>query len=350
MKICYIFWRNGVGGLEAINRIYYNYYIQNKDNGLESVFFILKPNRFRGYFSETDPSVKYGADSNFPAIFKLFYFLIKRKFDIIHLSNTGVYILFLTSLFSTRIIYHIHGTKHYKIKYRKALEKLLWRYLVKKEKVSIIANSDTSKAAFMENIPGQPDVKIIYNPVDIEKFYLKSRQCKNVRTMFYIGRFSKGKNLLLWLEVADKLHRKNGILSYLYGDGTECQRLYESININHYNGIDIKGFTNNPVEVYHKYDLMLFLSLHESFGNVVIESLLCGTPVLVLDIPVMKELLKPFPCFLIDSDKDIYNQVSEKISHIDQLIEEAQKASVYFSRLFSIKKHIEQFTEIYSDD
>ena len=138
MKICYIFWRNGIGGLEAINKIYYNnYFIQNKDKGIKPFFFILKPNRYQGFFPAADPFVEYGSDATFPAIIKLFYFLKRRKFDVLHLSNAGVYILFLTSFFASRIIYHIHGTKYYKVKYRKLLEKLLWWYLVKNKKAEL---------------------------------------------------------------------------------------------------------------------------------------------------------------------------------------------------------------------
>ena len=93
---------------------------------------------------------------------------------------------------------------------------------------------------------------------------------------------------------------------------------------------------------------MLFISEYESFGNVVVESILCGTPVVVSDIPSFREIFENFPEFLLTSPESLEESVIKKINQLDHLNYLVPKAKEEFSRRFSFEKHINRLKAIYA--
>ncbi|HAX93699.1 MAG TPA: hypothetical protein DCY25_07115, partial [Bacteroidales bacterium] len=99
-------------------------------------------------------------------------------------------------------------------------------------------------------------------------------------------------------------------------------------------------------QVYREADLLLFLSEYESFGNVVVESILCGTPVLVSDIPGLKEILSDFPEFVLTSRSDTATEILNKLENMRFLRERTAVARNIMSERFSSGRHFKALASL----
>ena len=245
------------------------------------------------------------------------------------------------------MIYSIHGTKYWKNIYQKILFKSLW-FLSSYKNTIFIANSEYSKKVFIDNIFDNADIEVVHNPIDSKFVYHRKnyRECKKI---IYIGRLSEGKNLTKWLEIAEEIHKVNKIITFeIYGSGPLQNQLELQIKNKNLNYIKLNGTTHNPEIIYANSDLLLFLSNYESFGNVVIESILCGTPVIVSKIPSMMEIFADFPQFMVPLGDNLLKDIIYKLDDYNHLLDLTQNAYKDFKVKYSEKNHIDEIRKIYS--
>ncbi|MDR8389779.1 GT4 family glycosyltransferase PelF [Aliifodinibius sp. S!AR15-10] len=83
----------------------------------------------------------------------------------------------------------------------------------------------------------------------------------------------------------------------LYGDTTvdeeytqKCKKLVKELNLEHH--FYIKGFHDNPTEVYNKGDISILTSISEGAPYTVLESMSCGCPVVATDVGGVREVLE----------------------------------------------------------
>jgi glycosyltransferase involved in cell wall biosynthesis len=130
-------------------------------------------------------------------------------------------------------------------------------------------------------------IDILANPVDVESIESSSKAVKRFDKggVCYIasGRltFQKGfERLLYWFS---KIEDKRSTLTIL-GEGVlkdELMQQTESLNIQ--NRVKFTGFCDNPWKWYAGADAFLLSSRWEGMPNSVLESLVCGTPVIVTE-------------------------------------------------------------------
>lgn len=93
------------------------------------------------------------------------------------------------------------------------------------------------------------------------------------------------KNLPLLLHAFARLQRVDACLM-LVGDGvmrTDLEQLANTLGI--VNQVVFAGFQDDPTPFYHSADVFVLSSDYEGFGNVIVEALACGTPVVSTDCP-----------------------------------------------------------------
>ena len=317
--------------------------------------FVIRPqtsNELNVYKNEKI-DLTYGSNRSVIAFFKFILYVLKNKKDIFHLFNAGPFFLFiLRILFVGRIIYSIHGTIYWKTIFQKLTRKPFW-FLANSPRIIFISNSNYSAEVFGEKVLDSVKIKRIYNPIDLSRFNtvdVKKIADPELKIIF-VGRLVEGKNLFLWIEMAEFLI-KNGVKARfgIYGTGDLYKEIEKRINESEAKeNIMLMGHVSEIEEVYKKSDLLLFLSEYESFGNVVIESVLCGTPVIAFNIPAMLEVFQEYPEFIVEKDKKIGEQLLHKIREIDILRSAANKASLNFKTKFGTKQHIEQLSGIYEN-
>ncbi len=328
--------------------------IISKLNDWQVKVFVIRPPEEGdlNVYKDVPVEIRYGSNSNLVALAKLYLLAVKNKKAIYHLFNAGPFFLFVLRLACVKkIVYSIHGTIYWRSSFQKFFRKLFWS-LSNSKRIIFTSNSEYSGKVFNEKVLQQVVVRKIYNPIDLNRFN-SSGQSENVKQeleIIFVGRLTDGKNLFFWIEIAEFL-LENGIKAVfnIYGTG----ELYDDIDkrvkkSKYHEKIKLKGHVLKIEEVYKKSDLLLFLSEYESFGNVAVESILCGVPVITLNIPAMKEVFADFPVLLVDSDKNIEVQVLEKVQNIGKLRSAANEAAFLFKTKFASQQHIDQLREVYS--
>lgn len=189
-------------------------------------------------------------------------------------------------------------------------------------------------------------IKTVYNMFDkkeiVEKGkttdYLYDKNDFNIVTVARID-FELQKNLQRVPEICNKLRLDGYKIHWtIVGNGpkyNELQNIIDKTNLIDY--ITLVGEKNNPYPYINQADLFVLTSSWESYGMVVMESLILGTPVVSGDYPALVEILddkygiraknsvegiyKSIK-FLLEN-KDIYNEIKNNCESYNYTTDEA---------------------------
>ena len=130
------------------------------------------------------------------------------------------------------------------------------------------------------------NVKTIYSP-SFDKDIIKDSKMpiklkKNFKYLINVSRFSKRKDHYTTLKAFKIVTKKfNRIKLILVGYGPEHKNIIKYAKyLNIYDKIIIINKTQNPYPYIRKSKLLILTSLYEGFPNILVESLMLGTPVI----------------------------------------------------------------------
>lgn len=348
-KIILVLWNSEPGGIEVLIPLIIK---SLPEYSFEA--FVMRPsgNECINVFKDTQIKVTYGSGNNFILYNKLLKFCFKNKSVRFHVFNIGPIILFLMRLAGVKqLIYSIHGTIYWETNLQKFIRKIAWKASLN-NKIKFTSNSEYSKKVFLKNIGSKCEPEVLYNPFKTDRYIKKEiAEFKPDMIISYIGRLAHGKNIFKWIDTAEFLLVEFPDFKFhIYGSGPLKKEIEQYIiSKNLQSGIILKGFLKDVELAYQNSDLLLFLSEFESFGNVVVESILCNTPVIVSGIPSMKEILYNDVNFMVNLDSGNFNsQVLEKIKNYNHLAELTSVMSDKFRERFSLQKHASRLSELYS--
>ncbi|EJV9312394.1 glycosyltransferase [Vibrio vulnificus] len=192
-----------------------------------------------------------------------------------------------------------------------------------------------SQGVHNEMLKLYPDISnksiVIYNPIDIDEIRRKANEHAELPDSPYIitvSSLAPGKRVERTIKAFQKLERED-LLLLILGEGSERDKL-ESLTkeLNLTDRVIFKGFVENPLPFMKGAELMSFTSDYEGFGQVIVECLATGTPVVSTNCPHSPSeiLTLELSRFLVDIDNineiDIVNNLKDKIdllllSHID---------------------------------
>jgi len=169
---------------------------------------------------------------------------------------------------------------------------LLFRYAD-----SIVTNSYTQERFINNNFPNLGyKTKVITNFVDTDFFFPLNKEKREIIRILVVGRVSRQKNTLAFLQVIHILKREGFAFSVdWYGrvddnTFTQCKAYIDSHQLD-----DVFTFhepKNDIVNEYQQSDIFCLPSLYEGFPNVICEAMGCGLPILcshVCDNPLLVE-------------------------------------------------------------
>ena len=344
--IHYIMWEMGFGGLELSVKNYIAHFAGRRTLNAYS----LRPAWDRIY-DESKITVQEGPMKSWPCYRNYFRYCRRWRKELFHLMNVGPVVLLLTLLAGVKNpIYHIHGTKHWRSVFQKFYLKIMWR-LCSLFRFSIVANSAHSASIFREEIMPRKST-IIHNGFEIEAFLEKKRKRTALRRIGYAGRLNPGKNVDLVIRLFEEIAGERPQLELLIaGDGPLRAVLEKQAVRSPFAGrIIFLGNVKDMPSFYETLDLMVFLSSHESFGNVLVEALLTGLPVLTSTVPVFEEIHGGDVDFVLGDPADftvIRSKFLIALNDFRVLAEKAYEMSAIVEEKFDVKHHLDKIEQIY---
>lgn len=145
----------------------------------------------------------------------------------------------------------------------------------------LIANSMATKYDLIKFCGVSPSkIKAIYNPIPMQKNDVQIKKSTG-KILLGVGRLVKNKNFIDLIEVFPRVKSFYPCAKLIIlGDGPERCNLEKRVKeLKMEKSILFEGFVKDPTPFYLKANVLVQTSLWEGFGNVLIEAMACGTPV-----------------------------------------------------------------------
>lgn len=144
-------------------------------------------------------------------------------------------------------------------------------------------------------IGGSTKINVIYNPIINDEIYQLADSPvnhpwfsdPNIPVLLAVGRLVVCKDYPTLLEAFAQVVKIRPAHLVILGSGPEresLERLVAKMGLS--NQIAFLGFQKNPYAYMKRASVFVLSSLQEGFGNVIIEAMACGTPVVSTDCPV----------------------------------------------------------------
>ena len=143
-------------------------------------------------------------------------------------------------------------------------------------------------------------IAIVHNPVDVEAVRAKAREpidegpaTSPLPTIVTAGRLADAKNLPLLVASLAKLAERLQFRAWILGQGeleADLRRRLTTAGLD--DRVTLLGFQSNPWKFMARADVFVLTSRYEGFGNVLIEAMACGVPVVVTSSPGPLEIVR----------------------------------------------------------
>lgn len=266
--------------------------------------------------------------------------------DIVHVHLEILYSWLWALKYKRKIIFTVHSAAQ---RYD-TITSILFKLLKKKELISVTCVSKTTANQFEKTFKVS-NVKVIYNPVDLEHFQRKSsREEKNEIIFVNVARFHPVKNHKLLIDAWDILIRElTNIKLILIGDGAEriqIQRMIEQKEL--IASVELLGEINDVAPILRNADVFVLSSLSEALPVSVIEAMAVGLPIISTNVGGLQELVTDNGILvesnnvlqLMEAMKELANSITER-ARMGELSEE-------YAEKFGVHKIVTQYEEIYS--
>ena len=161
------------------------------------------------------------------------------------------------------------------------------------EKIVTISDGVADDLAGITGI-NAADMTTIYNPAydpDIptqatEPVNHEWLSDNNKRVAIGVGNMKPQKDFKTLIRAVDQVNKNEELYLIILGKGdlqSQLESLAESLGIE--GRVSFPGFVDNPYAYMSKADVFVLSSAWEGFGNVIVEAMACGTPVICTDCP-----------------------------------------------------------------
>ncbi len=242
----------------------------------------------------------------------------------------------------------IAHSKDYKWAYLRWIDKFTFNFRTS----TIIAVSQTVLDDYISVLKlKKAQTVLLYNFVDEKKYenITKKNVDKEVFKIVSVGSLSFQKNFIFLVKSFQFL-KKHNIELHIYGQGDYYQSLNNLIEETQVNVI-LKGQVNNINELLPHYDLFVMSSYFEGFSLSVLEAMAARVPLLLSNIASFKEQAGETALYFnLDDPHSFANVLLSLKENPKKLTEIANKANEKVLKNFTIKHHMQQLKQIYTDE
>ncbi len=217
------------------------------------------------------------------------------------------------------------------------------------DKVIAVSKGVARDIAKLSSLPLE-SIDVIYNPAS--KIAQNNSQLDNPfngregLSIIAVGRYKKVKNHVLLIKAFALVRKKIKATLYLVGDGEfreEYEALIESLNLQE--SVVLTGFISDPSAYYSYADLFVLSSNYEGFGNVIVEAMDVGTPVVATDCESgPREILEDGKYGILVPVRDVDALASAMLESLER--EHDHEALKRHAATFSVDKIAAQYLEV----
>lgn len=306
-------------------------------------------------------------------LFKLIKYFKKEKPDIFVSSFSRINIISILARGLSQSKTKIIATEHAVFSSLPVIAKTFWhrifarfflpaisRFIYPKAELIICVSKgiaeDISKAI---NCRGR--IKTIYNPIVNDKIYKLAQEPVNhpwfsdykIPVIVAAGRLVKCKDYPNLFRAFGIIFQKQPVRLVILGRGPEkykLKQLADELGLS--KNIAFLGFQENPYKYMKKASVFVLSSLQEGFGNVIVEAMACGAPVVATDCPTgpgeIIENMKSGILVPVGDEKSLAAAIL-KILNNPGLAEKFSAKGKLRAECFSVKKSVEEYENIFKE-
>ena len=251
--------------------------------------------------------VNFGTCSSLRIFLKLIKYFRKTQTDIVVSALPKFNIISLLARKFSKFKIKIIITEHFAVSFlpiiartfsHKFIARFLLFYFVKlvyPMAEAIVCVSQGVADDLLKFIPCEKNkIKVIYNPITNDRIYKMAKEPiahswffdSKIPIVLSIGSLTKAKDYPNFLQAAKMVLQEKIARFVVLGAGAQKIKLK---NIAHKLGISenvaFLGFQKNPYKYMKNADVFVLSSFKEGFGNVIVEAMACGTPVVSTNSP-----------------------------------------------------------------
>lgn len=221
---------------------------------------------------------------------------------------------------------------------------------------AIVCVAETMKKSFVEKYGMSEKVFVLYNPLDIERIKVKSKEkihfdFSGKMNFVLAGSFIEVRGYERFVNVCERLKNDGFDFSVLVmGDGEEKEKIKKIIpQKNLDNIIKILDFQTNPYPYIANSDVFVCASYAEGYSTAVSEAVALNVPVITTECSGMREIFGENECGIIceNSEDGLYNAMKKVLENPDLLKKFSEQEKIR-AKDFSLEKRvkaIEDFLE-----
>ena len=221
---------------------------------------------------------------------------------------------------------------------------------------AIVCVAETMKKSFVEKYGMSEKVFVLYNPLDIERIKVKSKEkihfdFSGKMNFVLAGSFIEVRGYERFVNVCERLKKEGFDFSvFIMGDGEEKENIKNLIaEKNLGNVIKISDFQINPYRYIKNSDVFVCASYAEGYSTAVSEAVALNVPVITTECSGMREIFGENECGIIceNSEDGLYNAMKKVLENPD-LLENFSEQEKIRAKDFSLEKRvkaIEDFLE-----
>lgn len=237
--------------------------------------------------------------------------------DIILVENSPFYISHIKKITPKKVGLHLHNDYL-------NIDKRQFSISVLKKTNFVITVSKYIKSRIYELEPSKPNIDVVYNGINLDRFNLPKNKNKEIVILFS-GRLQEGKGIKLLIEVFLDILKNNcnnirllilGGSGFGNGKRTTFINNIESLSKKANGKINFTGYIDYDKmhEYYNQADIGVFPSIEvEAFGLTTLEALASGLPVIVSDAGGMHEVINDKCGFTVNRGNNMKMELKETL-------------------------------------
>lgn len=288
---------------------------------------------------------------------------LSRNYDLVYANTQKALVVGAIAGFISRrpLVYHLHdilSLDHFSATNRRIAVTLANRAAL------IIANSQASQDAFIAAGGRQDIVEFVYNGFDLGLYeHLPNTAIKQQLGIdegkFVLGHFSrlspwKGQHILLEaLTLCPENVTAIFVGDALFGEQDYVQQLHAQVaELNLENRVKFLGFRDDVTALMAACDMVTHTStVAEPFGRVIVEAMLCGTPVVATSAGGARELVETgITGWLVapGDAKELAAAINDRINQPEHSAKMAQNALLQAKQRFDVAVINQQIAQLLS--